>query len=319
MRAVSGRHRHTARRRHRPGQAMLEVALALPFVLVLLAGATQVGAIAYGMVSADTAVREAGRIGQQSPHDSLDPVAASGGQHVCSSTDPAVETNPICIAAYQSAGLLDRTKMVVTITLRGSSLLSWRPPPPGDVVQAGSNPNSPCNGAQARVTGTVTGLPAGQEASVSSTTGGSPVTTNSGLYTLCASPGTGVLSANLLSGGCTYSAALTGLTLVKNTQYVDDLSLAQSCPTTTTSSTTSTSSTSASTSTVTQSTTSAGGFSCSQTVTYPAFFTVTVSYPVSIFVPFVNGLFADHGTGGVRTVTSTVTEEIAPCGVTDNH
>jgi hypothetical protein len=43
---------------------------------------------------------------------------------------------------------------------------------------------------------------------------------------------------------------------------------------------------------------------------------VTVSYPVNIFVPIVGNLFADSGKA-YRTVTTTVDEEIAPCGVTN--
>jgi len=302
---------------------MVEMALAMPFVFILLVGATQVGTIAYGMVSTDTAAREAGRIGQQTPHDSLDPVAAAGGQYTCASP---TDSNPICIAAYSSAGLLDKTKMTVTIKLRGSSLLSQLYRPPTDVIQVGSNPNSPCNGSQAKVTGTVGGLPSGQTAQVSSTTGGSSVTATDGTYTLCASASssgtTGTLSANLLYNGCTYSAAISNVTLVKNTQYSgENLTLGQSCPTTTTTTSTGTTTgtSTTSTSTVTVTTTTVSAFTCSQTVTYPAFFTVTIRYPVNIFVPFVGQLFADNGSGSVRTVSATVTEEIAPCGVTDNQ
>jgi hypothetical protein len=296
------------------GQALVEVAIALPFVFVLLAGGTQVGAIGYSMVSADTIAREAGRIGQGTPHTSLDPVLSAGGTYVCTSSDPTVETNPVCVAAYQSAGLLDRSKLTVTIKLRGSSLVS-RYAPPGDLVRTGS-----CNASQATVNGMVSGIPAGQVATVSWTLGGATTVTGSNLYTMCATPGSGSLSANLSYNGCTYSGAITNLTVKKSKSYSgENITLTQACSSSSTSTSSSSSSGTSTSANVSQGTTTFGAATCNQTVSYPYYFSVTASYPVGIFVPFVNRLFADGGTGSVRTVTATVSEEIAPCGVTNGQ
>jgi TadE-like protein len=320
VRAVNRVQRFVRRRRTR-GQAMLEVGLALPFLLALLAGSVQVGSIAYGMVSVDTAAREGGIVGQDSPKSSLDEVVANGGTYTCSSSVRTVETNPICIAAYSSAGLLDKTKMTVKITVKGSSLLSQYQPPP-DVVRTNGNGNgnsNSCNGSQGWVTGTVSGLPSGVEATVTSSTGGSTVTSG-GSYTLCPTPGTGTISATVTSGNCTYSGSSSTMTITKNpsSSQTVNITVTASCTTTTTTTSTSTgtTSTTSTSSTVAQTTTTVSSFSCSQSVTYPGYFSVTVSYPVNIFVPIVGNLFADSGKS-YRTVTTTVDEEIAPCGVTN--
>ncbi len=316
MRAVIA-HSGPARRRRPLGQAVLEVALALPVLLLLLAGGSQVGAIAYGMVSIDTAAREAGMVGQDSPKSSLDGVVAAGGTYTCTSSNRNVETNPICIAAYQSVGLLDKTKMTVKITVRGSSLLSLYHPPL-DVVEISSNG---CSGSQAQVSGSVTGLPSGQEATVSSSTDGAGTRTSSQSYTLCTGSGSNAtISATATVGSCTYSGTSSPQTFKNNKTYSGvNIAVSASCTTTSTTTTTTTSTTSSSsTSTVSQSTTTASTFSCDQSVTYPGYFTVTVSYPVNVFVPLVGGIFADSGKS-YRTVSSAVDEEIAPCGVTNGQ
>jgi hypothetical protein len=306
---------------------MLEVGLALPFLLALLAGSVQVGTIAYGMVSVDTAAREAGMVGQTAPKTSLDPVVTAVGTRVytCKSSDRTVETNPICIAAFASAGLLDKTKMTVTIQVRGSSLLSVYQPPP-DVVRtdAGGNDNgngntNTCAGNLAQVSGAVSGLPSGQEAAVISSTDGAQTTTSGQSYTLCTSSGSGTVSASVTVGSCVYSGATSTQTFGNNKTYTAvNIAVSASCTTTTSTSgggSTSTG-TSSTGSTVNQSTSSVSTFSCSQSVTYPGYFTVSVSYPVGIFVPVIGNVFADSGKS-YRTVTSTVDEEIAPCGVTN--
>jgi hypothetical protein len=316
----------SGRRRRSRGQAMLEVGLALPFLLALLAGATQVGTIAYGLVSVDTAAREAGMVGQTSPKTSLDPIVfqVGSGVYTCKSSDRTVETNPICIAAFSSAGLLDKTKMTVKVQVRGSSLLSVYQPP-SDVVRtdAGGNGNgngntNTCAGNLAQVSGEVSGLPSGQEATVTSSTDGASTTTSGHSYTLCTSSGSGTVSASVAVGSCIYSGATSTQTFSNNKTYTAvNIAVTATCTTTTsTSSGASTSSGTSTGSTVSQGTSSFGSFSCSQSVTYPGYFTVTVSYPVGIFVPVVGNMFADSGKS-YRTVTSTIDEEIAPCGVTN--
>jgi hypothetical protein len=46
------------------------------------------------------------------------------------------------------------------------------------------------------------------------------------------------------------------------------------------------------------------------------YFTVTVTYPAPIFIPFINQLF--QTSSGVRMITASVTYPIDPCAMTGN-
>lgn len=323
-------------RKRSTGQALVESALALPFVLLLLTGGAQVGTIAYGAVSVDTAAREGARVGSESPNTSLTTIAAlAGGKYTCKA--PSTETNPICTSVYTSAGLLNAGNLTVTITAPVSlSMLAA----PADVQQLGQTvPNLPnadsgsgCNGAQTTVTGNVTyagsAVPNSWDVVVSSSNAGSSsnVTVVDGTYSACFPHTDGQQTASI-SGlalaspdGCTYSASVSGLTFPNNGSVTQDLVLTQAnCPVTSssTSSDTSSTPTSTDTGTISVSPTATTTLTCptSQTVAYPAYFTVTVSYPVPIFVPFVNKFLADSNNGGQRTMTTTVTAQVVPCSV----
>ncbi|TME49965.1 MAG: pilus assembly protein [Chloroflexi bacterium] len=66
------RQRHTGQQSHRRrGQALVELALVAPILIVFLLGGSQVGAIAYAQVSLDTAAREGARAGVVAPNSSI--------------------------------------------------------------------------------------------------------------------------------------------------------------------------------------------------------------------------------------------------------
>src|SRR5437588_12648824 len=98
------RQRHTGQQSHRRrGQALVEMALVAPILIVLLLGGSQVGAIAYAQVSLDTAAREGARAGVEAPNSSLSwdtGGAVPSSTHQCAGTDFATGSsgNPICIA-----------------------------------------------------------------------------------------------------------------------------------------------------------------------------------------------------------------------------
>ena len=105
-------------RRARPrsrGQAVAELALAAPVLVLLLAGGAQVGAIVYAQVTVDTAAREGARIGSELPNGSA---AYSGGVPagsplVCSPV--STPGNPVCKAVWNSSGRLNGQSFTITI------------------------------------------------------------------------------------------------------------------------------------------------------------------------------------------------------------
>jgi Flp pilus assembly protein TadG len=126
-----------ARRRGR-GQALVELALVSPLVLLLLLGAAQIGVIVYGQVTVDTAAREGARVGSEQPNNSQ---AYSNGSPVAAPypTCPSsgTSTNPVCNAVWNGAGLLSGQSMSVTIAPQSvsnpatedSSCTTMSPPP----------------------------------------------------------------------------------------------------------------------------------------------------------------------------------------------
>ncbi len=314
-------------RRLRPrsrGQALVETAIALPFLMVLLAGAAQVGAIVYGLVSTDTAAREAALAGTKAPTSSLTTAAAAvNHQYTChawQSNYGSVESNPICQSAFDSAGALNKTNMTVTIT--ALTALSVRQAVPQDIVRLGNN--NGCQGNDASISGTVKNIPtlaSGTGIVVTAISGTSTVTapanSSTGVYSLCSNPNSSIsVSTSVVdNNNCTWGAQVT--TSAGNNATVTGVNLPltqQSCPTTSSSS--SSSSTVTGSNTLSGSTSSIPALTC---VTPPAvYFEVTVSYPVPLFVPFVNKLFGDSG-GSQRTVTADITTEVAPCTVTNGN
>lgn len=345
--------RGSVRRRHR-GQALVELAIALPVLVVLLAGGAQFGAIVWGNVSADSAAHEAAVSGAAAPFNSLTKAVNEGATpgvdghgaytYQCKayqSSYSSVESDPICITAYDAAGALVQSSMTVQIYAPPSSAgggvsLAL---PPGDVVQVDNNGNgdgngngntNTCSSNYEQVSGTVPTLPNSGQASVTSWNG-AQTTTSSLSYVLCVKPSSGAVEPlgaayNDSSTGCTYSASYPSNFIPTNngTLTWSPSSWTVNCPTTSTTSTststgtsssTSTSSTSSTTSTV--STSSVSAPTCTSNSPAP-YFSVTVSYSVPIFVPFVGGLLSSGG-GSSRTVKETVWMEADPCGVTQGN
>jgi Flp pilus assembly protein TadG len=109
--------------RHRSrGQALAELAIAAPLVLVLIMGVAQVGVIVYDQVTVDTAAREGARIASEQPNGSQ---AYSGGAAVappyptCPSSGST--TNPVCNAVWNASGMLNGQSMAVTIQPQSGS------------------------------------------------------------------------------------------------------------------------------------------------------------------------------------------------------
>lgn len=98
------------------GQALVELAIAAPLLVLLLVGGAQVGAIVYAQVTVDTAAREGARVASQQPNRSGAyagdvKMATEAAPVVCPSS--GVSTNPVCNAVWNASGLLDGHSFVV--------------------------------------------------------------------------------------------------------------------------------------------------------------------------------------------------------------
>src|SRR5258708_7793040 len=150
--------RRRSRRWHARGQSMVEMCLIAPALVTLAAGGGQVGIIAYGAASVETAARAAARVAAESPNKSLDFVAALGvTTYICgAATTDSLTEGSVCSAARDAAGLLQGSALTVTITV--SSTISALP---DDVARIGNT----CPGG-ALEAGPVSVLPAGTGAAV---------------------------------------------------------------------------------------------------------------------------------------------------------
>jgi TadE-like protein len=201
--------------RRRRGQSLVELALVAPILVVMLLGAAQVGSIAFGLVSIDTAAREGARAGAVAPNCSLESGFTSGcttgslwyaapgtTSHQCNAGD--FSANPICEAVLNSAGTLSASlfttnpcasaqQACVTITLiPPTGLLSTQVRPQTAHLDASS-----CNGANATVTGVVSGMPSGQTATITAITGETQPTDTSGNFSICVKANGGTTSQTL--------------------------------------------------------------------------------------------------------------------------
>lgn len=240
------RHRRRAwatRRRHR-GQALVEFALIAPFLVILLAGGSQVGAIAYTQISADTAAREGARAGVQAPNKSL-AWALGPGTHTCTASDYA--SNPVCVAVLNADGFLSPSTFTsgapasgsspcasgqacTTITV-SSSLLGYSASP--RVRLAASGGSSGCNtGSQATVTGVVSGMGSGVSGTIIDLTGDTTTTDTSGNFTMCVAANNETTSQTLTarSGtGCNDAAGSVGaFSVTAGSAYTKNFSVTQS-------------------------------------------------------------------------------------------
>lgn len=335
---MSGVFRVSRRRAgRRRGQALVETAIAAPVLVMLLLGGAQVGSIAYDQVSLDTAAREGARAGTASPNAAVTSYVTNNqwypSQNPYPCTGDDFTSNPICAGVKNSSGLLDSSKFT-----SGAATVTIKVVPPSGLASYTSRPNAhlaaakTCNpGSYAEMAGTVT-FPSGDPLAQLTDTAGdtSTIDNSSSTYIFCVSTNskgtlqtvTAVAPPNTNCGGYTWSVnlpiAYPGQVFTENISF----SAEPSCTTATTSTTTSTTGTSTSTSssTATSSTTSLSVSSTSTCgTTYVAdtyYFTVTVTYPAPVFVPFINQLFQ---TGpGTRTITSSVTYPINPCTMTTN-
>ena len=329
--------RRRARRASWRAQSLVELALVSPVLVVLLLGGAQVGEIAYSQVSLDTAAREGARAGVVAPNAALrwDTAGTVPATHACTTADFAegATGNPVCIAVVDAAGFLSRGTFTsnpcapgqgcVSITVLGpAGLSSYRTGQP--TVRLTSNSGSPCNsGNQATVNGTVLGVPLGLTASVTDTSGD----TQSGVtsaFTLCAAAKgtttTQTITAQAGLLGCGGYSGSVGPFAVSNGQVYSESILVLPepvCPTPTPTSIPTPTALPTPTPTPAPSPTPTAGptTSCaSQTVADSDFITVTVSYPVPVFVPVLGDIFQTRT--GSRQIQASATYAIEPCTLT---
>jgi hypothetical protein len=304
--------------RGRAGQALVEMSLIAPALVILLGGAGQIGAIAYGGVTVGTAAREGARIAAEYPNRSLDFVGALGTTtYTCGQnpSDSSTETS-VCDAVRSAAGLISGSALTIVVTANHAvSRL------PADIVAVGNA----CPGG-ATASGTVSNLPSGTVAvlaSPSKSTSGTVTSDSTGAYSICLSAPsstqqTTITATAVDASGCTYNSSIT-VTVghdksVTPTPANIGLPSSGSCPT-------AAATPAASTATPAPSTpgavpTPATAPSCSTVVSDSSYVSVAVSYHVPIFAPFVNRILADTPSGSVRTVTATETMQVEPCGIT---
>ena len=313
-----------------PAQALVETALAAPFVLLLLVGGAQVGAISFGQVTIDSAAREGARVATEHPETAF--MSSQSHQTFFSAAGPTTytckgssDTNPVCVTVYSAPGLFqpmfDKSRFTVTITANAPVARAPQPAPDGvpDDVQRVA-----CQGG-VDVSGTVSGVSGNATYDVSASSSGQTLTTKSnpqGAYSLCiaiSGTQTETLTASYgtLACGLPMYQGSTQLTVsAGGGPYTADITVtAQTCPTPTpTPSATPTSGTPLPTGTALPG--SSGSFSCDSAASSMdgTYVTVQVSYPMAIFVPFFDKLF--NSGGGNHTTTATVTMRIEPCGIT---
>jgi hypothetical protein len=342
----------TLRRRPRSGlsrlrprsaaQAFVEFALAAPFMLVLILGAGQLGAVAYGMVSTDTAAREGARYGAEHPLTALSGFASGTGTYSCSYAvdNESIPTgNPICQAVYRAHGLLDATKFVITITTNVTMSSLYVAP---DVVRAAnSNPPPsptplPC-GSDAEVDGSVAlsdGTTPSTTITVTSSGQGTVPTAvvpvGSTSFRLCLAVnqngGSKVQTLNAVMGsGCGGYAGQATVNVTQNDHpYApkpDPVVLSpNACSTPLPSQTPNPTPTPGSTATPVPTDSPPPAFTCTnQAASSTGYFTVMVEYPVPIFVPIIGTMVGDPNNAGQRTVHASVTERVEPCAITGSQ
>ena len=319
-------------RRHRRslGQSLVEMSLIAPALVALAAGCGQVGVIAYGAASVETSARAAARVAAEYPTRSLDFVSALGtATYTCGQTPSDTQTeSSVCSAARDSAGLLSGSALTITIT--SSSTISLAPPP-GDVVRLGNT----CPGG-ALETGTVSNLPSGTVATISSPSKasvGTVLSDSSGSYSIClAAPSSSqgdqsssITATAVDAQGCTYNTSV-GVTVttaktVTPSPASMSLPLTGVCPTPQATATPTPSATPTPTPTAVpweggSLPTPAPAATCSTAVADTSFVQVTVSYSAPVFVPIVGKYFETTPGSGTRVVQATQRMQVEPCTVT---
>ena len=319
------------------GLAMIETALVSPFLVLLLVGGVQVGQIAYSSISLDTAVREGARAGVAAPNAALE----SGGttwysqlsaSHYCTASDfsAGATGNPVCTAAMNAAGFLSSSSFTsnpcasgqacITITVVPPAGLSRLVVPAPQMRLAGF---SPCNsGQQAEIDGSVNGMPSGSGATVTDTSGDKQTGITS-TFVLCAAAHGNVtgqtLTAQVGSPSCGGYSGTLGPISVQHGQVITGQTITvtaeQACPTPTPTPTATPTPTPTPTPVATPTPAAGPGTTCpAETVPDSYYMTVSVNYPVPVFVPFIGGLFQTQP--GIRMISSSATFAIEPCTMT---
>lgn len=302
------------------GQSMVEMCLIAPAVVTLAAGGGQVGIIAYGAASVESAARAAARVGAEYPNKSLDfKPTLTVTTYTCgqSPTDTRTEQS-VCAAARNAAGLLSGSALTITITYAASISAV-----PQDVYRAVNS----CPGG-ALETGTVNNLPANTVASISSPAQASAstvLTDSSGNFSIClsapnASQGnqTTSLNANAVNAsGCTFTTSTTVTVATDKTVSPSPVSLTLpatgTCPTP---GATPTASGTPAPWTPGAVPTPPPAATCSTSIPDTAYVQVSVSYNAPVFVPFVGKYLESSAGSGSRTVTATQRMQVEPCNMT---
>jgi Flp pilus assembly protein TadG len=315
--------RPRARRRRTVGQSMVEMCLIAPAMVTLAAGGGQVGIIAYGAASVETAARAAARVASEYPNRSLDFVAGQGtttytcGQPI---SDSATEGS-VCSAARSAAGLLSGASLTITVTVSSTISLA----PPADVTRLGNT----CPGG-ALETGTVNSLPSGTVATINSpskASAGTVVSDSLGNYSICLSApntsqgdqATSITATAVDGSGCTYNSSVSvTVTTAKSVNPTPaDMTLPSTgvCPTP--------QPTATATANPTPSSWAPGPLpsdpatpACSSSVADTSYVQVTVTYHAPVFVPFVGRYLESPAGSGSRAVTATTRMQVEPCTIT---
>ena len=332
------------------GQALVETALAAPFLVMLLLGGAQVGSIAYDQVSLDTAAREGARAGAAAPTHAVYSFQSASQWYnsavpatyiyTCKAADFASGANPICEGAVNAAGFLDSSKFTTNPCTSGQACVTITVVPPASLqreVRGAPEAILTASGSCvpkskfATVTGTVSGAPSGSAVTFTDTN--SPPdsltsTTSGSTYTACINAQSGTIASITIAaqdgpagcGGYTQTLTLTNVQANTTTNQDIVLQAEPACTTATTSTTTSsTTTTSSSTSTSTSATSTVTGpaTGCSaHPVDDSYYFTVSITYPAPIFIPFLNTLF--QTSSGIRMINTSVTYPVDPCTMTGN-
>src|SRR5580704_3148079 len=328
-RARTSQHRRVSSK----GQALVEMALLAPVLVLLLLGGAQVGEISYSQISLDSAAREGARAGVAVPNVALgwDTLGTVPSSYQCTSADfDDVTGNPICIAVVDASGFLDPTKFTTTPCASGSGCITITVKGPNNLTAYEAHrptarlmSNSPCNNGQyATVNGTVTGIPSGSTATITDTSSDSQSGVT-GAFTLCATANNstptqtitaqvGPVSCGGWSGSVGPINVSKGQTITLNTNLVVNAEPACPTPTPTPNPTPTPLPTPTPTPGPTPTPTAGPGVACkSQLVPDSDYITVTVTYPVAIFVPLLGNFFQTQP--GVRQISTSVTYAIEPC------
>jgi Flp pilus assembly protein TadG len=331
---LDGRRRATHRIGLR-GQAIVEMALVAPILIVMLLGGAQVAEIAYGEVSVDTAAREGARAGALAPNSALASAgatwySAATPSHQCTAGDFTAGStgNPICVAVLDTRGLLDSnvftsnpcgspSQACVTITVLAPNALSKLNvgPPMARLVR------SSCNNSQATVTGTVSSLPSGSTATITASTGETQPTDQTGAFTICVKANgattTQTLTAQSGSTSCGgYSGSYGPFSVAGGVSYPETITVTAEAACSAPPPVTNPPPTDPPPPPGPPPVVPPGpSVNCAaQTVPDSYFIQVKLSYPISVFVPIVGTVFESQP--GLRQINALVTYAIDPCTMT---